>query len=223
MKLKQRNESWLEFWRRKRRKWRIWQVGYCVCLLVFNDISFLAWRVLYFQRGYEASQWEADGNQQSEDGAAVETGWNTVVCSLCAGTSWNYCSSVEKLTPQSTLKTSLDVLKHREKRMEQERELLEKKIEWLTAELKTKTEELLNTEKDKGSKILELQANLKSKTEQVTQKKWELTTKIHNTCVFANSLLFKRCSHWKVSWLLWKKPVKVKVKERKTSTANWSR
>lgn len=55
--------------------------------------------------------------------------------------------------------------------MEQEKELLEKKIEWLTAELKTKTEELLNTNREKGKEILELQGSLKNSTEQVTQTK----------------------------------------------------
>lgn len=52
--------------------------------------------------------------------------------------------------------------------MEQEKELLEKKIEWLTTELKNKTEEVLNSNRDKGKEILELQGNLKSSKEQVT-------------------------------------------------------
>lgn len=52
--------------------------------------------------------------------------------------------------------------------MEQEKELREKKIEWLTAELKAKTEELLNTNREKGKEILELQACLKNSKEQVT-------------------------------------------------------
>lgn len=51
--------------------------------------------------------------------------------------------------------------------MEQEKELLEKKIEWLTAELKTKTEELLNTNREKGQEILELQSSLKSSEQKV--------------------------------------------------------
>lgn len=52
--------------------------------------------------------------------------------------------------------------------MEQEKELFEKKIEWLTAELKTKTDELLNTNRDRGKEILELQGSLKGSQEQVT-------------------------------------------------------
>ena len=60
------------------------------------------------------------------------------------------------------------MLQHREKRMEQEKELLEKKIEWSTAELKNKTDELLNTNRDKGKEILELQSSLKNTKEQVT-------------------------------------------------------
>lgn len=51
--------------------------------------------------------------------------------------------------------------------MEQEKELLEKKIEWLTAELKTKTEELLNTNREKGEEIVELQSSLKSREQKV--------------------------------------------------------
>uniref|UniRef100_A0A7N9ASS5 Nucleoprotein TPR n=1 Tax=Mastacembelus armatus TaxID=205130 RepID=A0A7N9ASS5_9TELE len=53
-------------------------------------------------------------------------------------------------------------VQHREKRLEQEKELLEKKIEWLSAELKTKTDELLSTNRDKGKEILELQGSLKN-------------------------------------------------------------
>lgn len=54
--------------------------------------------------------------------------------------------------------------------MEQEKELLEKKIEWLSAELKTKTEELLNTNREKGKEIVEMQGSLKSSKEQVTHQ-----------------------------------------------------
>uniref|UniRef100_A0A7N8XVL5 Nucleoprotein TPR n=1 Tax=Mastacembelus armatus TaxID=205130 RepID=A0A7N8XVL5_9TELE len=57
-------------------------------------------------------------------------------------------------------------VQHREKRLEQEKELLEKKIEWLSAELKTKTDELLSTNRDKGKEILELQGSLKNSKEQ---------------------------------------------------------
>lgn len=54
--------------------------------------------------------------------------------------------------------------------MEQEKELMEKKIEWLSEELKTKTEELLNTNREKGKQILELQGSLNNSKEQVTRK-----------------------------------------------------
>lgn len=52
--------------------------------------------------------------------------------------------------------------------MVQEKELLEKKIEWLTEELKSKTEELLSTSRAKGDEILQLNSSLKTSTEQVT-------------------------------------------------------
>lgn len=54
--------------------------------------------------------------------------------------------------------------------MEQEKELLAKKIEWVTAELQTKTEELLKTNREKGKEILELQGSLKNSKDQVTQR-----------------------------------------------------
>ncbi|XP_053293846.1 nucleoprotein TPR isoform X2 [Pleuronectes platessa] len=85
----------------------------------------------------------------------------------------------EKLTETSKVKMELQLkldeiqssatsLQHREKRTEQEKELLEKKIEWSTTELKNKTDELLNTNREKGKEILELQSSLKNTKEQVT-------------------------------------------------------
>ncbi|KAM8851015.1 nucleoprotein TPR-like [Spinachia spinachia] len=93
----------------------------------------------------------------------------------------------EKLTETSKVKTELQLkldgiqsseasVQHREKRMEQEKELHEKKIEWLTAELKGKTEELLNTNREKGKEILELQGGLKNSKEQVTRLEGQLTS-----------------------------------------------
>uniref|UniRef100_A0A669F4V8 Nucleoprotein TPR n=1 Tax=Oreochromis niloticus TaxID=8128 RepID=A0A669F4V8_ORENI len=87
----------------------------------------------------------------------------------------------EKLTDSNKVKMELQLkldeiqssaasVQHREKRMEQEKELLEKKIEWLTAELKTKTEELLNTNREKGQEILELQSSLKSSEQKETSE-----------------------------------------------------
>uniref|UniRef100_A0A3Q3XHX2 Uncharacterized protein n=1 Tax=Mola mola TaxID=94237 RepID=A0A3Q3XHX2_MOLML len=86
----------------------------------------------------------------------------------------------EKLTETSKVKMELQLklddiqsfevsVQQREKRMEQEKELLENKIGWLTAELKTKTEEVLEIYKENGKEILELQGNLKNSIEQVTE------------------------------------------------------
>ncbi|KAL7386103.1 hypothetical protein ABVT39_004054 [Epinephelus coioides] len=93
----------------------------------------------------------------------------------------------EKLTETSKVKMELQLkldeiqssaasVQHREKRMEQEKELHEKKIEWLSAELKTKTEELLNTSREKGKEIVELQSALKNSKEQVTRLERQLTS-----------------------------------------------
>ncbi|XP_015236386.1 PREDICTED: nucleoprotein TPR [Cyprinodon variegatus] len=93
----------------------------------------------------------------------------------------------EKLTDTSKVKMELQMkldeiqssaasVQHREKRMEQEKELLEKKIEWLTAELSEKTEELLSTNREKGKEILELQGSLKSSNDQVTRLESQLAS-----------------------------------------------
>uniref|UniRef100_A0A3P8STC1 Nucleoprotein TPR n=1 Tax=Amphiprion percula TaxID=161767 RepID=A0A3P8STC1_AMPPE len=99
----------------------------------------------------------------------------------------------EKLTDANKVKMELQLkldeiqssaasVQHREKRMEQEKELLEKKIEWLTAELKTKTEELLHTNREKGKEIVELQGSLKSSKEQVTYKYHHQLSRMCNKC-----------------------------------------
>eukprot|EP00066_Takifugu_rubripes_P025342 XP_011614608.1 PREDICTED: nucleoprotein TPR-like isoform X2 [Takifugu rubripes] len=83
----------------------------------------------------------------------------------------------EKLTETEKVKMELQLklddvqsseasAQHCQRRIKQEKELLEKKVEWLTEELETKTEELLNTHREKGSEILELQSNLKNCKEQ---------------------------------------------------------
>ncbi|XP_060899830.1 nucleoprotein TPR-like [Labrus mixtus] len=93
----------------------------------------------------------------------------------------------EKLTETSKVKLELQLklddiqsseasVQHREKRMEQEKELLEKKIEWLTSELKKKTEELLYSNREKGKEILELKGNLKNSKEQVRRLESQLTS-----------------------------------------------
>ncbi|XP_077579861.1 nucleoprotein TPR-like [Stigmatopora nigra] len=74
------------------------------------------------------------------------------------------------------LQSSQASVQHREKRMEQEKELQDKKIEWLSAELKTKTEELLSSNRDTGKEILELQGSVKNKTEQVTRLENQLSS-----------------------------------------------
>uniref|UniRef100_A0A3Q3XHX8 Uncharacterized protein n=1 Tax=Mola mola TaxID=94237 RepID=A0A3Q3XHX8_MOLML len=93
----------------------------------------------------------------------------------------------EKLTETSKVKMELQLklddiqsfevsVQQREKRMEQEKELLENKIGWLTAELKTKTEEVLEIYKENGKEILELQGNLKNSIEQVTSLQSQLNS-----------------------------------------------
>ncbi|KAM3865905.1 nucleoprotein TPR-like [Diretmus argenteus] len=93
----------------------------------------------------------------------------------------------EKLTETNKVKMELQLklddiqsseasIQHREKRMEQEKELLQKQTEWLNAELKTKTEELLKTNREKGKEILELRCSLENTKEQVTRLEGQLAS-----------------------------------------------
>ncbi|KAM9619593.1 nucleoprotein TPR isoform 1-T1 [Morphnus guianensis] len=86
----------------------------------------------------------------------------------------------EKLTEASTEKVKLQLkldelqtsdvsMKYREKRLEQEKELLQNQNTWLNAELKAKTDELLHTAREKGNEILELKCNLENKKEEVSR------------------------------------------------------
>ncbi|NXE12044.1 TPR protein, partial [Lophotis ruficrista] len=87
----------------------------------------------------------------------------------------------EKLTEANTEKVKLQLkldelqtsdvsLKYREKRLEQEKELLQNQNTWLNAELKAKTDELLHAAREKGNEILELKCNLENKKEEVVSR-----------------------------------------------------
>ncbi|NXX76158.1 TPR protein, partial [Urocolius indicus] len=87
----------------------------------------------------------------------------------------------EKLTEANTEKVKLQLkldelqtsdvsMKYREKRLEQEKELLQNQNTWLNAELKSKTDELLHTAREKGNEILELKCNLENKKEEVVSR-----------------------------------------------------
>ncbi|XP_037553921.1 translocated promoter region b, nuclear basket protein [Nematolebias whitei] len=58
-------------------------------------------------------------------------------------------------------------IKYKEKRMEQEKELLHDQISWLKDELKAKTEELLSLSREKGNEILELKCTLENKEDEL--------------------------------------------------------
>ncbi|XP_063021515.1 nucleoprotein TPR isoform X5 [Melospiza melodia melodia] len=86
----------------------------------------------------------------------------------------------EKLTEANTEKAKLQLkldelqtsdvsMKYREKRLEQEKELLQNQNTWLNAELKAKTDELLHTAREKGNEILELKCSLENKKEEVSR------------------------------------------------------
>uniref|UniRef100_A0AAQ6A7Z6 Nucleoprotein TPR n=1 Tax=Amphiprion ocellaris TaxID=80972 RepID=A0AAQ6A7Z6_AMPOC len=60
-------------------------------------------------------------------------------------------------------------IKYKEKRMEQEKELLHGQTSWLNEELKAKSEELLSLSRQKGNEILELKCALENKDDEVNK------------------------------------------------------
>ncbi|TRY56833.1 hypothetical protein DNTS_004104 [Danionella cerebrum] len=60
-------------------------------------------------------------------------------------------------------------VQNREKRMEQEKDLLQDQNKWLNLELKKKTDELCAVTRDRGKEILELKCSLENKKEEVTR------------------------------------------------------
>ncbi|KAM9468929.1 nucleoprotein TPR-like isoform 3-T3 [Clarias gariepinus] len=93
----------------------------------------------------------------------------------------------EKLEETNTVKMELQMkldelqsselsIQHLEKRMEQEKELLQNQNTWLNSELKSKTDELFTVTKEKGKEILQLRCSLESKTDEVTRLQDEVQT-----------------------------------------------
>uniref|UniRef100_A0A8C4IXE1 Nucleoprotein TPR n=1 Tax=Dicentrarchus labrax TaxID=13489 RepID=A0A8C4IXE1_DICLA len=62
-------------------------------------------------------------------------------------------------------------LQYKEKRMEQEKELLHGQTSWLNEELKAKSEELLSLSREKGNQVLELKCNLENKEDELNRLK----------------------------------------------------
>uniref|UniRef100_A0A8C7L4T8 Nucleoprotein TPR n=1 Tax=Oncorhynchus kisutch TaxID=8019 RepID=A0A8C7L4T8_ONCKI len=67
-------------------------------------------------------------------------------------------------------------IKYREKRMEQEKELLRGQTAWLNAELKAKSEELLALSRQKGNQILELKCSLENKEDELNRVQEQVTS-----------------------------------------------
>ncbi|XP_018427815.1 PREDICTED: nucleoprotein TPR [Nanorana parkeri] len=84
----------------------------------------------------------------------------------------------EKLKEANVLKVELQLkldelqssevsVKYREKRLEQEKELLQTQNNWLNTELRSKTDELLSVQREKGNEILKLKGSLENKKDEV--------------------------------------------------------
>uniref|UniRef100_A0A672ZI65 Nucleoprotein TPR n=1 Tax=Sphaeramia orbicularis TaxID=375764 RepID=A0A672ZI65_9TELE len=83
---------------------------------------------------------------------------------------------VEAGTSKIALQMKLDELeaaevsiKYKEKRMEQEKELLHGQTSWLNKELKAKSEELLALSRQKGNEILDLKCSLENKEDELNR------------------------------------------------------
>lgn len=69
----------------------------------------------------------------------------------------------------------LFIFQYKEKRMEQEKDLLQGQVTWLNTELKAKSEELLSLSRQRGNEILELQCNLNNKEDEVLHKPFSIS------------------------------------------------
>ncbi|XP_053098080.1 translocated promoter region b, nuclear basket protein isoform X1 [Pangasianodon hypophthalmus] len=67
-------------------------------------------------------------------------------------------------------------IKYKEKRLEQEKDLLQGQVTWLSEELKTKSEELLSLSREKGSEILELKCSLNNKEDECARVQDQLAS-----------------------------------------------
>lgn len=72
------------------------------------------------------------------------------------------------------LQSSEVSIKYREKRLEQEKELLQTQNNWLNTELRSKTDELLSVQREKGNEILKLRGALENKKDEVTRFEEEM-------------------------------------------------
>ncbi|KAM9848441.1 translocated promoter region b, nuclear basket protein [Aulostomus maculatus] len=90
---------------------------------------------------------------------------------------------VEVSTSKMALQMKLDELeaaevniKYKEKRMEQEKELLHSQTSWLNEELKAKSDELLSLSRQKGNEILELKCSLENKKDELNRVQDQVTS-----------------------------------------------
>uniref|UniRef100_A0A669EK80 Nucleoprotein TPR n=1 Tax=Oreochromis niloticus TaxID=8128 RepID=A0A669EK80_ORENI len=90
---------------------------------------------------------------------------------------------VEVNSSKMTLQMKLDDLeaaevniKYKEKRMEQEKELLHSQTAWFNEELKAKSEELLSLSRQKGNEILELKCSLENKEDEMKKLQDQVTS-----------------------------------------------
>uniref|UniRef100_A0A8C5Q972 Nucleoprotein TPR n=1 Tax=Leptobrachium leishanense TaxID=445787 RepID=A0A8C5Q972_9ANUR len=92
------------------------------------------------------------------------------------------------------LQSSEVSVKYREKRLEQEKELLLSQNTWLNKELRSKTDELLAVHREKGNEVLELKGNLENKKDEVAKQEDQmkcLKTSNENLQKQAEELLIK--------------------------------
>ncbi|XP_051511668.1 nucleoprotein TPR-like isoform X2 [Myxocyprinus asiaticus] len=67
-------------------------------------------------------------------------------------------------------------VKYKEKRMEQEKDLLQSQVTWLNTELKAKSDELLSLSRQRGNEILELQCTLNNKEDEIARLQDQVTS-----------------------------------------------
>lgn len=85
-------------------------------------------------------------------------------------------------------------LEYREKRMEQERQLLSSQIESLTEDLNNRTEELLNIRRDNTSRCIQLETKLSEKTQElvIAHDRIKSLTELNNNFAARNEELSQK-------------------------------
>uniref|UniRef100_A0A7N8Y5C6 Nucleoprotein TPR n=1 Tax=Mastacembelus armatus TaxID=205130 RepID=A0A7N8Y5C6_9TELE len=116
-------------------------------------------------------QYEIDSLKAQQEQFRVDSGELLAVILIASGAQHAFGEGSKVKTCMLLYKQSYGGLlfQYREKRMEQEKELLQSQTSWLNEELKAKSEELLSLSRQKGNEILQLKCTLENKEDELNR------------------------------------------------------